>query len=78
MGDGRARISVHYRVGRGSFALGGPAATQARGAYFIPFPHPAPVWGPATLIAGMGPRFSPLKIYGDLSGSGLGWGPGPG
>ena len=47
---------VKGRGGAG-FALGGPAATDAREAYFVPFPRHAPVRGPATLIPWTGPRF---------------------
>ena len=69
-----------FVTGRGGagFALGGPATTQARGAYFVPFPRPAPVRGPATLIPWTGPHFSLPKIYGGLSGAWLGWGLGRG
>ena len=73
-------INLVFVTGRGGagFALGGPAATQARGEYFVSFPRPAPVQGPATLIPWTGPRFSPPKIYGGLSGVWLGWGLGRG
>ena len=69
-----------FVTGRGgaSLALGGPTATRAWGAYFVPFPHPAPVQGPATLIPWTGPRFSPPIVYGGLSGAWLGWGLGRG
>ena len=69
-----------FVTGRGGtgFALGGPAATQARGAYFVPFSRPAPVRGPATLFPWTGPRFLPPKVYGGLSGAWPGWGLGRG
>ena len=79
-GKGNGISPAVFVTGRGGagFALGGPTATQARGAYFVPFPDPAPVRGPATLIPWTGPRFSPPKIYGGLSGAWPGWGLGPG
>ena len=70
-------VIVTGRGGAG-FALGGPAATQARGAYFVPLPRPTPVRGPAILIPWTGPPFSPPKIYRGLSGAWLGWGLGRG
>lgn len=61
-----------------AFALGGPATTQDCGVNFIPFAHPAPIRGPATLIPWTGSRFSPLKFYWAMTRVWLGWGLGRG
>ena len=69
------RLGVVFVTGRGGagFALGGPAATQARRAYFVPFPCPALVRGPATLIPWTGPPiFHHQKSTWACSGHGWG------